>query len=296
VAGRVRSATEHAGAHFLRDRSVAAELVRHAAIRPSELVLDLGAGGGAITAPLAATGARVLAVERDQRLVGYLERRFEGTGVRVIRADLRTVPLPRRPYRVVASIPFATTTLLLRRMLDDPRGALAGADLLVEWGAARWLTAAIPRDLATAWWAARFELRLRRRVPAACFTPPPKVDAAHLQVRPRALAGGAAGQRVLRAMLRDAFARPRQPLRSVAAGTFAGAGLSHRRLVRVLAATGLDPAAPATSPTGAQWHDLAVELGAANRSTRPSLAASRRAGRSGAVQLGDGRQRRRAGG
>jgi hypothetical protein len=34
-------------------------------------------------------------------------------------------------------------------------------------GTARRLTAARPRELATAWWAARFELRLRRRVPAA---------------------------------------------------------------------------------------------------------------------------------
>jgi 23S rRNA (adenine-N6)-dimethyltransferase len=74
VVGRVRSAPEHAGARFLHDRSVAAELVRHAGIRPRDLVLDLGAGGGAITALLAATGARVLAVERDQHLGRYLER------------------------------------------------------------------------------------------------------------------------------------------------------------------------------------------------------------------------------
>jgi 23S rRNA (adenine-N6)-dimethyltransferase len=298
VAGRVRSSPEHAGAHFLRDRSVAAELVRHAGVRPGDLVLDFGAGGGAITAPLAATGARVLAIERDRRLVRHLERRFEGTDVRVIRADLRTVPLPRRPYRVVASIPFATTTPLLRRLLDDPRGALLGADLLVEWGVARRLTAPIPRDLATAWWAARFDPRLRRKVPAACFRPPPGVDAAHLQLRPRALAGDGTGQRVLRSMLREAFARPGQPLGAVAAGTFAGAALSHRRLGRVLAMAGLEPGAPATSPTGAQWHDLVVELLAASRATSPGhgRASGRRAGRSGSVELGDGRQRRWADG
>ena len=298
MAGRVRSSPEHAGAHFLRDRSVAAELVRHAGIRPGDLVLDFGAGGGAITAPLAATGARVLAIERDPRLVRHLERRFEGTNVRVIHGDLRWVPLPQRPYRVVASIPFGITTPLLRRLLDDPRCSLSGANLLVEWGVARWLTAPIPRDLATAWWAARFDLRLRRKVPAACFRPPPGVDAAHLQLRPRALAGDATGQRLLRSMLRGAFARPGQPLRAVAAGTFAGAGLSHRRLGRVLAVAGLDPAAPATSPTGAQWHDLVVELLAASRATSPGRggAGGRRARRSGAVELGDGRQRGWAGG
>ena len=310
MAGRVRSSREHrehrehGGAHFLRDRSVAVELVRHAGLRPGDLVLDLGAGGGAITAPLAATGARVLAVELNQRFARRLEQRFERTSVRVIRGDLRTMPLPHRPYRVVASIPFAVTTRLLRRLLDDPRGPLLGADLLVELGVARRLTAPVPRDLATAWWAARFDLRLRRKVPAACFTPPPKVDAAHLQVRPRTLATDPAGQRLLREMLRDAFAYPSQPLRAVAATSFAGTGLSHRRLGRVLATAGLDPGAAAASPTGVQWHDLTLELLATSRATNPTSnptsnppRAMRRNGvRSGAVELGDGRQRRRAGG
>jgi 23S rRNA (adenine-N6)-dimethyltransferase len=233
-------------------------------------VLDLGAGGGAITARLVAAGARVLAVERDERLTRYLERRFAADPVTVVHADLRSVPLPHRPYRVVASIPFATTTALLRRLLDAPRTAMQGADLLVEWGVARWLTSARPRDLVTAWWVARFDLRLERRVPAASFRPPPRVDAAHLAIRPRALAGDLGGQRLLRSMLRVAFAHPGQPLLAVARATPPGADRSHRRLRRVLATAGLEPAAPAASATGAQWHDLVVELLAAGR-TPPRL-------------------------
>jgi 23S rRNA (adenine-N6)-dimethyltransferase len=263
VVGRVRSAPNHGGAHFLHDRGLAAELVRGAGVRPGDLVLDLGAGGGAITGPLVAAGARVLAVERDAGLARRLERRFAADPVTVVHGDLRRVPLPRRPYRVVASIPFAVTAALLRRLLDDPRTALERADLIVEWGMARRLATPRPRDLATAWWAGRFDLRLKRRVPAACFRPPPRVDAAHLAVRPRALAGDPGGQRLLRSMLRAAFANPRQPLLAVVAGTPPGAGLSHRRLRRVLAATRLDHTAPAASPTGEQWHDLALELLAA---------------------------------
>lgn len=257
---RARSAPNHAGAHFLRDRGVAAELVRRAGIRPGDLVLDLGAGSGAITAPLAAAGARVLAVERDASLTRYLERRFATGQVTVVRDDLRRVPLPRRPYRVVASIPFAITSALLRRLLDDPAGSLERADLLVEWGVARRLATPRPRDLATAWWACRFDLRLERRVPASCFRPPPRVDAAHLSVRPRALAGDPGGQRLLRSLLRVAFAHPGQPLLAVVGGTRPGAELSHRGRRRVLAAAGLDPAAPAAAATGAQWHQLVLEL------------------------------------
>lgn len=276
MVGRARSAPNHAGAHFLRDRAVAAELVRRAGVRPGDLVLDLGAGSGAITAPLAVAGARVLAVERDAGLTRYLERRFAAGQVTVVHGDLLRVPLPRRPYRVVASVPFAVTAALLRRLLDDPRSMLERADLLVEWGLARRLAAPRPRDLATAWWAGRFDLRLERRVPAACFRPPPRVDAAHLAVRPRALAGDPGGQRLLRSMLRLAFAHPGLPLLAVAGGTRPGADRSHRGLRRILTAAGLDPAAPATAATGAQWHQLVLELlGAPGRRAAPAGPARR---------------------
>jgi 23S rRNA (adenine-N6)-dimethyltransferase len=259
VVGRARSAPNHAGAHFLRDRRVAAELVRHAGVHPGDLVLDLGAGAGAITAPLAAAGARVVAVERDARLTRTLEWRFAGARVTVVNADLREVPLPRRPYLVVASIPFAVTAALLRR-LHDERGALARADLLVEWGLARRLATARPRDLPTAWWSARFELRLHRRVPATCFRPAPRVDAAHLAIRPRPLATDPAAQCLLRTMLRTAFTHPTLPLLAVAADTHPGANRSHRALRRILTTANLDPTAPATTPTAPQWHALTQGL------------------------------------
>jgi 23S rRNA (adenine-N6)-dimethyltransferase len=115
------------------------------------LVLDLGAGYGAITSALAQAGARVIAVERDPGLAGRLERRFaDRPGVRVVPADLRSVPLPRREFSVVANPPFSVTTDLLRRLLGDPAVQLAGAELVVQWGAAKWLASPRPRDAETA--------------------------------------------------------------------------------------------------------------------------------------------------
>jgi 23S rRNA (adenine-N6)-dimethyltransferase len=148
-------------------------------------VLDLGAGYGALTGPLARAGARVIAVERDPALARRLTRRFgDDPEVVVIEGDLRRVPWPNRPFHVVASPPFALTTLLCRRLLGDDRVRLAGADLILGWGAAKWLSGE-PRDLETARWAARHEIRLVRRVAAASFSPPPSTDAAHLRIRPR---------------------------------------------------------------------------------------------------------------
>jgi 23S rRNA (adenine-N6)-dimethyltransferase len=250
VSGRRPPAPNPAGAHFLRDRELIAQLVRAAGAGEGRLVLDLGAGGGAITARLAAAGARVIAVEHDPRLAARLRRRFgRDPGVRVVEADLRRVPLPHREFLVVANPPFSVTTALCRRLLGDPEVPLAGAELILQQGAARWLASPRPRDAETAWWAARYEFRLARTVSAACFVPPPRVDAARLSVRPRAIVASARGQQALRTMLRAAYRRP---------GTRADALLGGRR--RLLVRAAIDPAARATELTAEQWHRLAVLL------------------------------------
>lgn len=175
-----------AGAHFLTDRRLIAQLVRASGVGAGDLVFDLGAGYGALTGPLARSGARVIAIELDPGLAARLRRRFRGEPlVGVVEADLRRVPLPRRPFHVVASPPFALTTLLCRRLLGDRAVRLTGADLILEWGAARWLSSPEPRDIETARWAARYEMRLVRRVPAASFSPSPRSDGAYLRIRPR---------------------------------------------------------------------------------------------------------------
>jgi 23S rRNA (adenine-N6)-dimethyltransferase len=240
--GRKTPVPNHSGAHYLRDGRVADELVRSAAPRPGQLVLDLGAGAGALTAPLAASGARVIAVERDPDRIAPLRDRFaEHEQVRVVHGDIRTVPLPNRPYLVVASVPFAVTTVLLHRLLDGSR--LSGADLVVEWGPAKRLTAPRPRDPATAWWAVRYELSLMRRVPARCFAPRPSVDAAHLRIRPRR-----GVDKTLWTLLRAAYDEPRRPI-----GTLLRRhGMTRLGLERI----GLPANTPAAELTTEQWFTL----------------------------------------
>lgn len=115
---RTHAPHNHAGIHLLRDTHVIQKLIKSADPNPGSLVLDLGAGPGTLTAPLADTGARVLAIERNPEFVRRLEKRFaERTNVRVVHQDLRKLSLPHRPFQVVASIPYALSTFLLRCLL-----------------------------------------------------------------------------------------------------------------------------------------------------------------------------------
>ncbi|HUA28092.1 MAG TPA: rRNA adenine N-6-methyltransferase family protein [Streptosporangiaceae bacterium] len=260
MSGRRRPplAPNPAGTHFLRDRALIAQLVTGCGVRDGRLVLDLGAGGGAITNALAATGARVIAVEHDPRLAARLRRRFEADPcVHVVQADLRTVPLPRRDFLVVASPPFSLTTALCRRLLGDPAVPLAGAELILQRGAARWLASSRPRDAETAWWAARYEVRLARTVSPASFVPPPSVEAARLTIRPRAITQHRAAQRRLRQLLRAAYRRPHARADALLRG-FGGPGARQHR--RLLIGAGIDPASPAAQLTARQWHRLAMGL------------------------------------
>lgn len=180
MAGRSAGRT---GQHFLKAR-YAAELVRRARPARADLVLDLGAGSGAVTARLAAAGARVVAVERDPVLLRRLSARFaDAANVTVVAADLRDVPLPNRPFRVVANPPFGCTTALLTRLLAEPGGMLTDAYLVLQHGAAVGLVH--PHRALTRRWAARWRFDIVRRLPAACFVPPPAVDAAIVVIGPR---------------------------------------------------------------------------------------------------------------
>jgi 23S rRNA (adenine-N6)-dimethyltransferase len=260
-----RHAPNPSGVHFLSARPVISRLLRSAAIGPGQLVVEFGAGPGVLTAPLAGTGARVLAVERDAHFVERLRRRFDDRpAVRVVHGDLRSVPLPRRPFAVVANLPFAVSTAALRRLLDPPTTALTGADLIVEWGFARRLTQGHPRDLRTAWWAARFELRMAARIPSSAFSPPPRVAAAHLVIRPVSLDHRA--ERHLWSLLNAAY---RQPDRT--AGAVLETLVPHRRAHRLARSTGIDPPTPARQVPPHLWFRLATTLATERTPVSPAF-------------------------
>jgi 23S rRNA (adenine-N6)-dimethyltransferase len=144
-------------------------VVADAGIRPGDLVLDVGAGSGALTAPLLTAGARVIAIELHPGRAAALRARF-GRDITVVRADAADLRLPTRPFKVVANPPFAISVSVLKRLVA-PGSRLVRADVIVPWHTARrWAEGAGP---GAARWGASFSIGLGRPIPRSAFSPPP---------------------------------------------------------------------------------------------------------------------------
>ena len=149
--------------------------------------MEIGAGAGALTLPLARRGLEVTAVERDPEWVGRLRELLRGWAgsVRVVEADFLRWRWPDAPFRVIGSLPFGVTTEILRRLFDDPRTPLVRADLVLQWEVARKRAESPPATLLSATWAPWWRFRLGRRIPAHAFRPEPRIDAGLLTVTRR---------------------------------------------------------------------------------------------------------------
>ena len=152
-------------------------LVEAAEIGHGELVIELGAGDGALTVPLAVAGARVIAVELHPRRAQRLRERVAELDVAVVQLDALDFRYPSRRVRVVANPPFGIGSALIRAAVQQP--GVAALDLV------------LPRAVAQRWHddrgrsRRRFRSRLGLPVPRRAFTPAPRVDCQVLQLRRR---------------------------------------------------------------------------------------------------------------
>ncbi len=237
--------------NFLRDRAQAARLVALAQLTPDDLAVDLGAGHGAITAPLAAAAGRVLAVECHPARARVLGRRFaDDERVHVVEGDLLDVPLPREPFTVVANLPFSIGTMAVRRLLADGHG-LRAAVLVLQLEAARRIVGVPRGGRFAATWAPWYTVELVATLPATAFRPVPTVNAGVLRItarRPTLLTPAAFADHIC--VVDAAFHTGRGQTVAERLGSFAGRPAAARRL---LEAAGIDPGATPSQLRPESW-------------------------------------------
>lgn len=216
------------GQHFLTDPATLRAIVRDAAVRPGERVLEIGPGLGSLTLALREAGARVLAVEIDAGLVRACgEVVGDDPHVRLVHGDVLTLDLAElldEPVAVVANLPYHAATPMLLRLLGSQRMTRAHVLVQREVGE-RWAAGpAHPRfGAVSVKVAAHGRARLVRRVSRQSFHPVPGVDSVTVGVAPQPWSADVDRGAVLR-LVEAGFAQRRKQLpRALAARGWAPA-------------------------------------------------------------------------
>lgn len=208
------------GQHWLRSESVLAQIIAAAELHAGDRVLEIGPGRGALTRPLLASGAEVVAVELDRDLCGQLQRQFGGERFQLIEGDILRLDLgPLGCNKVVANIPYNITGPLLGHLLGSiarpRRPPFERLILLVQKEIGDRLMAA-PGSKAYGALSVRAQFLATCEkvctVPPRAFQPPPKVDSVVVCLRPHAILPRVRSPQWLETLLKQGFATRRKML------------------------------------------------------------------------------------
>jgi 16S rRNA (adenine1518-N6/adenine1519-N6)-dimethyltransferase len=224
-------ARKRLGQNFLTSPSIAAQIVDRAAIGPEDVVLEIGAGLGALTVPAAQRARRVLAVDKDPRVFDLLRAELAShnlLNVDLIEADFLKLPLERHlPNNgasiVIGNLPYNISSQILVRLIQN-RGRFRRAVLMLQREMADRLLA-VPggRDYGRLSVMLQYSAALQKviDVDAVHFFPRPQVSSVVIAVRFHSQPAVAAeNETVLFQVVKAAFGQRRKTLRNALRGSF----------------------------------------------------------------------------
>ena len=178
------------GQHFLKNNAVTQAIVSKANIKPTDTVLEVGPGAGAMTVPMLEKAKRVVALEVDKRMIMELKKRLYGTELEkkltLLQGDALKIDLP---YFDVccANIPYQISSGLVFKLLKH-RPFFRCAVIMFQEEFAKRLSAK-PGDKLYCRLSVNTQLLARvdqlMKVSKHNFRPPPKVESRVVRIVPR---------------------------------------------------------------------------------------------------------------
>jgi 16S rRNA (adenine1518-N6/adenine1519-N6)-dimethyltransferase len=211
------------GQHFLLDLNITRKIARLAEIGPGDRVIEVGPGPGGLTRALLETGARVTAIEKDQRFRPLLENLAQAAEPGALTLEFadalaadEAALMGREAGHVVSNLPYNVGTALLIKWLTG-RWTPTSMTLMFQKEVAQRIVAPVDGQaygrLAVIA-RATCEVQIVMDVPARAFTPPPKVESAVVRLTPRPDRPPAPRLDALQKLTAAAFGQRRKMLRA----------------------------------------------------------------------------------
>ena len=219
-----------------------------ASIKKGDTVLEIGPGEGALTQVLLLQGAKVVALEKDSRLIELLREKFKGEKFEVVEGDALEYEPTFKKYTLVGNIPYYITGALFKKFLSckaQPHTLV----FLIQKEVAERIARSKKESILSLSIKAYGSPKYIKTVPRGAFVPPPNVDSAILLVSDvsRKNFKSAAHEERFFELLRAGFGQKRKLLASNLK-KFLGPDYAS-----VLQKTGIDPKARAEDVPLAAW-------------------------------------------
>ncbi len=255
------------GQNFLIDRNILDLIMDAAGVQPTDAVLEIGPGLGAITGRLVESARRVVAVEKDEQLHAFLQTQFaQAANFQLILADMLKIKVDQFAWpvtgvmtfdRVVSNLPYAVGTRILVDLVQAERAPQTivvtvqkevGERLVAGPGTPEY-------GLLSIWVQQAYDVELIHTVGPRCFLPEPEVRSAIMRLQRRA--GAVRASAAFYKLTRAGFAqRRKQVVRSLA-----GEGRAVEQIRVALEAVGVITTARPENLTAEQWVEMARRLG-----------------------------------
>ncbi len=179
------------GQHFLKSEKALQQIIDAGTITPSDTVLEIGPGHGALTKKILETGATVVAIEKDESLIPLLSETFKEAvtqgKLHILKGDILTfdpekIPLLKKGYKLIANIPYYITGAIIEQFLSSTHQPNTIVLLIQKEVAERIVARDQKQSMYSIAVAAYGTPRIIDKVPAGAFVPAPKVDSAILQI------------------------------------------------------------------------------------------------------------------